>query len=63
MNSCSCLTLIVACIIYWQAREISRTIRRCDPSTKGLKHAMLRHSPSACSVFVAGTADNPTART
>ena len=24
MNSCSCLTLILACIIYWQASEISR---------------------------------------
>jgi TnpA family transposase len=24
MNSCSCLTLILACIIYWQAREIDR---------------------------------------
>ena len=24
MKSCSCLTLILACIIYWQAREISR---------------------------------------
>ena len=27
MNSCSCLTLIVACIIYWQARDMSRVIR------------------------------------
>ena len=24
VNACSCLTLILACIIYWQAREISR---------------------------------------
>ena len=24
MNACSCLTLILACIVYWQAREISR---------------------------------------
>ena len=24
MNACSCLTLILACIIYWQARETSR---------------------------------------
>ena len=24
MNACSCLTLILPCIIYWQAREISR---------------------------------------
>ena len=27
MNSCSCLTLIVACIIYCQAKDISRVIR------------------------------------
>ena len=43
MNSCSCLTLIVACIIYWQAREISRVLRRCDPEAEGLKVAMLKH--------------------
>ena len=24
MKTCSCLTLILACIIYWQAKEISR---------------------------------------
>ena len=24
INACSCLTLILACIIYWQATEISR---------------------------------------
>ena len=24
MNACSCLTLILACIVYWQARELSR---------------------------------------
>ena len=24
VNACSCLTLIRACIVYWQAREISR---------------------------------------
>ena len=24
MNACSCLTLILACVVYWQAREISR---------------------------------------
>jgi len=43
MNSCSCLTLIVACIIYWQAREISRVLRRCDPEAEGLNVAMLKH--------------------
>ena len=25
-NSCSCLTLILACIIYWQAKEIHRIL-------------------------------------
>ena len=24
MNACSCLTLILVCIVYWQAHEISR---------------------------------------
>ena len=24
VTACSCLTLILACIVYWQAREISR---------------------------------------
>jgi len=38
MNTCSCLTLILACIVYWQAREISRVtnesalIEGVDPS-------------------------------
>ena len=26
MNSCSCLTLILACIIYWQAKQITQTV-------------------------------------
>ncbi len=39
MNSCSCLTLILSCIIYWQAREISKLIAspryKFDPSLVG----------------------------
>src|SRR5712671_5032185 len=31
MNSCSCLTLILACVIYWQAKEISRVLRMGIP--------------------------------
>lgn len=27
-NSCSCLTLILACIIYWQAKEINRVMNK-----------------------------------
>ena len=30
MNACSCLTLILACIVYWQAREISRIAAASD---------------------------------
>jgi hypothetical protein len=27
----SCLTLIIACVIYWQAKEISRVVRWYQP--------------------------------
>ena len=43
MNSCSCLTLILACIIYWQAREISRVLRHHDPQGNGIDVALLGH--------------------
>ena len=43
MNSCSCLTLIVACIIYWQAKDISRVIRTADPERHGIELSLLRH--------------------
>ena len=43
MNSCSCLTLIVACIIYWQAREMSLAVRRGDPQAEGVDLSMLKH--------------------
>ena len=31
MNTCSCLNLILACIVYWKACEISRGLSKCDP--------------------------------
>ncbi|MHB8903349.1 MAG: Tn3 family transposase, partial [Thermoguttaceae bacterium] len=37
MNSCSCLTLILACVIYWQAKEISRVVRWCQPKEEEAK--------------------------
>jgi TnpA family transposase len=43
MNSCSCLTLILACIIYWQASEISRVLRCCDPEGNGIDVSLLEH--------------------
>ena len=43
MNTCSCLTLILACIVYWQAREISRVLSQCDPIANGMDLSMLEH--------------------
>jgi len=41
MNSCSCLTLIVACIVYWQAKEIARVVNECDPKGSGIDVSLL----------------------
>lgn len=38
-----CLTLIMACIIYWQAKEISRAIQDGDPDAAGLNLDLLSH--------------------
>jgi TnpA family transposase len=43
MNLCSCLTLILACVIYWQAKEISRVVRRCQPEDEKIDVALLEH--------------------
>lgn len=43
MNSCSCLTLILACIIYWQAREIDRVLNEGDPEGSGINLSLLEH--------------------
>ena len=43
MNSCSCLTLILACVIYWQAKEISRVVRWCKPEDDAIDVALLEH--------------------
>jgi TnpA family transposase len=43
MNTCSCLTLILACIIYWQAREIERVVCECDPEKAGIDLTLLEH--------------------
>jgi hypothetical protein len=36
MNTCSCLNLILACIVYWQAWEISRVLSQCDAVANGV---------------------------
>jgi Tn3 transposase DDE domain len=43
MNTCSCLNLILACIVYWQAREISRVLIQCDPVANGADLTLLEH--------------------
>ena len=43
MNTCSCLNLILACIVYWQACEISRVLSECDPVVKGIDLSLLEH--------------------
>lgn len=42
-NSCSCLTLILACIVYWQAKEINRVILECDPIGNGIDIQLIEH--------------------
>jgi TnpA family transposase len=43
MNTCSCLTLILACIIYWQAREIERVVSECCPEAEKIDVSLLEH--------------------
>jgi TnpA family transposase len=43
MNSCSCLTLILACIIYWQAQEITRVVALAEEEGHELDTALLEH--------------------
>ncbi len=43
MNSCSCLMLVLACVIYWQAREISRLARCRGPEDAAIDVGMLEH--------------------
>jgi hypothetical protein len=43
MNTCSCLTLILASIIYWQAKEIERVFNQCNPESSGIDVKLLEH--------------------
>ena len=42
-NTSSCLTLIMACVIYWQAKEINRVILECGPEGNGIDLSLLEH--------------------
>ena len=43
LNTSNCLTIIMACIIYWQAKEISRVIQEGDPQAVGVNLNLLEH--------------------
>ncbi len=42
-SSGNCTTLIMAAIIYWQAKEISKVIKEKDPEAAGIDLSMLAH--------------------
>lgn len=42
-SSGNCLTLIIAAIVYWQAKEISRVIAEYEPEKLGLDIQLLEH--------------------
>jgi TnpA family transposase len=42
-NTANCLTLIMACLIYWQAKEISRAILESDPEGGVVDLSLLEH--------------------
>jgi TnpA family transposase len=42
-NTSSCRTLIMACIIYWQSKEINRVILEGDPEAEGIDLTLLEH--------------------
>lgn len=43
MNSYSCLTLILARIINWQAKEIGRVVTEKNPEKEGIDIGLLEH--------------------
>ena len=42
-GACNCLTLIMACIIYWQAKEIMLVVKECHPGLADIDLRMLEH--------------------
>jgi TnpA family transposase len=43
MKTCNCLTLILACVVYWQAKEIGRVVSECNPKGEGIDISLLEH--------------------
>ena len=42
-NSCNCLTLIDACIVYWQAKEMMRVCEEYGAVSQGINLHLLKH--------------------
>lgn len=42
-NTSNCLTLIMACIIYWQTKEINRVLLYDEPEREGVDLSLLEH--------------------
>ena len=42
-NSCSSLTLMLASIIYWQAKEIHRVLNECSPEENDVDISLVEH--------------------
>jgi hypothetical protein len=38
------VTPILACTVYWQAREISRVLSQCDPADNVIDLSLLEHA-------------------
>ena len=43
INSCHCLTLILACVLYWQSKEVWRVVHRCQPEDGKIYVSLLEH--------------------
>ena len=43
MKTCRRLPLILACIVYWQAKEIERVMTECNPESDGIDTSLLEH--------------------
>jgi TnpA family transposase len=42
-GACGCLTLILACVVWWQIEQIDRALREDDPLAQGVDPALLEH--------------------
>ena len=41
--TCSCMSLILASMIYWQAKEINKVVLECDPEGNDIDLSLMEH--------------------